>query len=96
MLDDPFDTELLDIIVFNVLPTSKGNAGSPVYLADQAKENNLPRYTFDVSPFLYFILHKFSCFLLFSLLKTDNILHNNVIEKKGYWWRPERKVENNK
>ncbi|PON89548.1 Phospholipase D1/D [Trema orientale] len=49
LLDDPFDSELLDIIVFNVLPASKGNGGSPVYLADQIKERNPLRYTFQVS-----------------------------------------------
>ncbi|XP_062081905.1 phospholipase D zeta 1-like [Humulus lupulus] len=48
-LDDPFDIKLLDIIIFNVLPLSKGNGGSPVYLADQIKERNPLRYTFKVS-----------------------------------------------
>ncbi|PON67008.1 Phospholipase D family [Parasponia andersonii] len=49
LLDDPFDSELLDIIVFNVLSASKGNGGSPAYLADQIKERNPLRYTFQVS-----------------------------------------------
>lgn len=51
LLDDPFDIKLLDIIIFNVLPLSKGNEGSPVYLADQIKERNRLRYTFKVNLF---------------------------------------------
>ncbi|KAM5561105.1 phospholipase D zeta 1-like [Rosa sericea] len=49
LLDDPFDTELLDIIVFNALPPSKGNGGSENYLASQIKERNPLRYTFRVA-----------------------------------------------
>ncbi|KAG8649640.1 hypothetical protein MANES_08G114700v8 [Manihot esculenta] len=49
LLEDPFDTELLDIIVFDVLPISNGNRGSLVYLANQIKEHNPLRYSFNVS-----------------------------------------------
>lgn len=49
LLEDPFDTELLDIIVFNVLPTSNENACSQIYLANQIKERNPLRYTLRVS-----------------------------------------------
>ncbi|KAL5565959.1 hypothetical protein UlMin_029123 [Ulmus minor] len=49
LLDDPFDTELLDILVFDVLPPSKENGVPRVYLADQIKEQNPLRYTFQVS-----------------------------------------------
>ncbi|KAM6578704.1 hypothetical protein CsatB_030541 [Cannabis sativa] len=49
LLDDPFDIKLLDIIIFNVLPHSKVNGGSPINLADQIKERNPLRYTFKVS-----------------------------------------------
>lgn len=49
LLDDPFDTELLDIIIFNALPPSNGNGGSENYLASQIKERNPIRYTFRVS-----------------------------------------------
>ncbi|XVF78354.1 hypothetical protein PTKIN_Ptkin14bG0124900 [Pterospermum kingtungense] len=43
LLEDPFDTKLLDIIVFDVLPvpTSNEDAKSQVHLADQIKERNL-------------------------------------------------------
>ncbi|XP_021682219.2 phospholipase D zeta 1 isoform X2 [Hevea brasiliensis] len=49
LLEDPFDTKLLDIIVFDVLPTSNGNGGSLVYLANKAKEHNPLRYSFKIS-----------------------------------------------
>ncbi|CAL9003314.1 unnamed protein product [Prunus brigantina] len=49
LLEDPFDTELLDIIVFNVLPTSSENACSQIYLANQIKERNPLRYTLRVA-----------------------------------------------
>ncbi|BBH06514.1 phospholipase D P1 [Prunus dulcis] len=49
LLEDPFDTELLDIIVFNVLPTSNENACSQIYLANQIKERNPLRYTLRVA-----------------------------------------------
>lgn len=56
LLEDPFDTELLDIIVFDVLPISNGNRGSLVYLANQIKEHNPLRYSFNVSYFISFLL----------------------------------------
>ncbi|RXI01795.1 hypothetical protein DVH24_015144 [Malus domestica] len=49
LLEDPFDTELLDIIVFNVLPDSKEIGQSKIYLANQIKERNPLRYTFRVA-----------------------------------------------
>ncbi|KAF5463363.1 hypothetical protein F2P56_019282, partial [Juglans regia] len=45
-LNDPFDTKLLDIIVFGVLPASKGNGISQVHLGSHVKENNPLRYAF--------------------------------------------------
>ena len=55
LLDDPFDTELLDIIIFNAFPPSNGNGGSENHLASQIKERNLLRYAFTVScVLLYF------------------------------------------
>ncbi|KAG8649641.1 hypothetical protein MANES_08G114700v8 [Manihot esculenta] len=53
LLEDPFDTELLDIIVFDVLPISNGNRGSLVYLANQIKEHNPLRYSFNIYILLY-------------------------------------------
>lgn len=38
LLDDPFETELLDIIVFNLLPSAQGKGGSPIYLANQVND----------------------------------------------------------
>lgn len=55
-LDDPFDTKLLDIIVFDVPPASSKNGVSQVHLANPIKEHNPLRYAFKVSKlsFLYF------------------------------------------
>ncbi|XVE89606.1 hypothetical protein DITRI_Ditri20bG0009200 [Diplodiscus trichospermus] len=49
LLEDPFDTKLLDIIVFDVLPFSNEDVKSQVYLADQIKEHNPLYYAFKVS-----------------------------------------------
>ncbi|XAR49167.1 Phospholipase D [Bertholletia excelsa] len=49
LLEDPFDNNLLDIIIFNVLPTSGKDGKDKVYLADEIKERNPLRYTFKVS-----------------------------------------------
>lgn len=55
-LDDPFDTQLLDIIVFDVIPASAGNGASQQNLANQMKERNPLRYAFRVRYFfLYFV-----------------------------------------
>lgn len=48
-LDDPFDTKLLDIIVFDVQPDSRKNRFSQVHLASPIKQQNLLRYEFNVS-----------------------------------------------
>lgn len=49
LLEDPFDLKPLDIIVFDVLPTSNGDWKSQAYLADVIKEHNPLRYAFKVS-----------------------------------------------
>ncbi|KAL5786767.1 hypothetical protein ACOSQ2_009159 [Xanthoceras sorbifolium] len=49
LLEDPFNTKLLDMIVFDILPTVNGNGGSGVHLANQIKESNPLRYAFKVS-----------------------------------------------
>ncbi|XP_050223609.1 phospholipase D zeta 1-like [Mercurialis annua] len=48
-LEDPFDTKLLDIIVFDILPTSDRNNKCQVFLANQIKNSNPLRYSFKVS-----------------------------------------------
>lgn len=48
-LGDPFDTKPLDIIVFDVLPTSDGNEEGRVLLAKETKEANPLRFGFTVS-----------------------------------------------
>ncbi|XP_041017183.1 phospholipase D zeta 1-like isoform X1 [Juglans microcarpa x Juglans regia] len=48
-LDDPFDTKLLDIIVFDVQPASGKNGVSQVHLASPMKEHNLLRYAFKIN-----------------------------------------------
>ncbi|KAK8633595.1 hypothetical protein V6N13_014439 [Hibiscus sabdariffa] len=49
LLEDPFDTKLLDIIVFDVLPTWNEDVKSQVCLAEQIKEHNPLYYAFRVS-----------------------------------------------
>ncbi|CAN6726526.1 unnamed protein product [Malus baccata var. baccata] len=49
LLAHPFDTQPLDIIVFDVLPTSDGNGDGRVSLAKEIKERNPLRHTFKVS-----------------------------------------------
>lgn len=40
LLADPFDTQPLDIIVFDVLPASDGNGEGRISLAKEVKERN--------------------------------------------------------
>ncbi|XP_058077633.1 phospholipase D zeta 1-like isoform X2 [Magnolia sinica] len=49
LLEDPFNTRLLDIIVFDVLPSSDGNGEGRLSLAREIKEHNPLRYGFRVS-----------------------------------------------
>ncbi|KAL5538484.1 hypothetical protein UlMin_044638 [Ulmus minor] len=49
LLADPFDTQPLDIIVFDVLPTSDGNGEGRVSLAKEVKERNPLRHSFKVT-----------------------------------------------
>lgn len=49
LLEDPYDTKLLDIIIFDVLPSSDGNGEGRLSLAKEVKERNPLRYGFSVS-----------------------------------------------
>ncbi|RXH71956.1 hypothetical protein DVH24_025457 [Malus domestica] len=49
LLAHPFDTQPLDIIVFDVLPVSDGNGDGQVSLAKEIKERNPLRHAFKVS-----------------------------------------------
>ncbi|KAI8024040.1 Phospholipase D zeta 1 [Camellia lanceoleosa] len=49
LLEDPFDTNLLDIIIFNVLPASSKDKEDQVHLADEIKHRNPLRYAVKVS-----------------------------------------------
>ncbi|XP_062108661.1 phospholipase D zeta 1 isoform X1 [Humulus lupulus] len=49
LLADPFDTQPLDIIVFDVLPASDGNGDGRVSLAKEIKEHNPLRNSFKVT-----------------------------------------------
>ncbi|KAL9256264.1 Phospholipase D zeta 1-like protein [Drosera capensis] len=49
LLADPFDSKLLDIIVFDVLPGSDGNGEGRVLLAEEVKERNPLRHAFKVT-----------------------------------------------
>lgn len=48
LLEDPFGTKLLDIIVFDVLPPPNGEKQDQVHLAEEVKERNPLRYAFKV------------------------------------------------
>ncbi|XP_004296873.1 PREDICTED: phospholipase D p1 isoform X1 [Fragaria vesca subsp. vesca] len=48
-LSDPFDTQPLDIIVFDVLPGSDGNGDGRVSLAKEIKDRNPLRHAFKVA-----------------------------------------------
>lgn len=52
-LKDPFDTNPLDIIVFDVLPASDGNGEGRVSLAKEVKDHNPLRHYFRVSVLLF-------------------------------------------
>ncbi|CAI8603501.1 unnamed protein product [Vicia faba] len=49
LLDDPFNNKPLDIIMFDVLPSSPGKGETKIYLAEPIKERNPLRYTFKVT-----------------------------------------------
>ncbi|KAI3728081.1 hypothetical protein L6452_16709 [Arctium lappa] len=49
LLKDPFDKEPLDIIVFDVLPSSDGNGEGRMALANEINERNPLRHSFEVS-----------------------------------------------
>lgn len=49
LLEDPFHTQPLDIIVFDVLPASDGNGEGRVSLAQEMKERNPLRHSYKVT-----------------------------------------------
>ncbi|KAJ1699336.1 hypothetical protein LUZ63_007848 [Rhynchospora breviuscula] len=49
LLEDPFDAKLLDIILFDVLPSSDGNGEGRVVLAKETKERNPLHSGFQIS-----------------------------------------------
>ncbi|KAG2402358.1 Phospholipase D zeta 1 [Vigna angularis] len=49
LLDDPFSNKPLDIIIFDILPSSDGAGGTKAYLADPIKGRNPLRYSFKVT-----------------------------------------------
>ncbi|GJV24793.1 phospholipase D zeta 1 isoform X2 [Tanacetum coccineum] len=54
LLEDPFDTKLLDIILFDVLPPSNGDKEDRVLLAEEVKERNPLRYAFKMEKYRSF------------------------------------------
>ena len=91
LLDDPFDTKLLDIIVFDVLPVSSRKEGLEVYLANHIKEHNPLRYAFRVSElFLSLLLQHFNHYVMygveavfaFHLLLCNVLIQSNAI---AFW-----------
>jgi phospholipase D1/2 len=53
LLEDPFDSKLLDIILFDVLPSSDGNGEGRVVLAKETKERNPLHTGFQVTLSIY-------------------------------------------
>ncbi|KAK2456651.1 phospholipase D P1 [Trifolium repens] len=49
LLEDPFNNKPLDIVMFDVLPSSTGKGETKIYLAEPVKERNPLRYTFKVT-----------------------------------------------
>ncbi|GAU29391.1 hypothetical protein TSUD_31980 [Trifolium subterraneum] len=49
LLEDPFNNKPLDIIMFDVLPSSTGKGETKISLAEPVKERNPLRYTFKVT-----------------------------------------------
>lgn len=49
LLEDPFGTKLLDIIIFNVLPISNKDGEGCAFIANELKDHNPLRYAFSVS-----------------------------------------------
>lgn len=56
LLGDPFDTQPMDIIVFDVLPTSDGNGDGRLSLAKEIREPNPLRHSFKVVKFFHYNL----------------------------------------
>ncbi|KAJ8752473.1 hypothetical protein K2173_004761 [Erythroxylum novogranatense] len=48
LLEDPFETKPLDVIFFDVLPTSNGSKAPKICLANQLKERSFLHYSFEV------------------------------------------------
>ena len=55
LLADPFDVQPLDIIVFDVLPTSDGNRDGRLSLAKEMKDRNPLRHSFKVRRVLLYL-----------------------------------------
>ncbi|XP_028083799.1 phospholipase D zeta 2-like isoform X3 [Camellia sinensis] len=53
LLEDPFDTNLLDIIIFDVLPASNKDKEDQVHLAEEIKHRNPLRYAVKIYILLY-------------------------------------------
>ncbi|KAK9664707.1 hypothetical protein RND81_14G062600 [Saponaria officinalis] len=49
LLGDPFDTQLLDIILFDMLPASDEHAEGQILLAEEVKDHNPLRHAFKVT-----------------------------------------------
>lgn len=62
LLEDPFGTKLLDIIIFNVLPVSNKDGEAWAFVANELKDRNPLRYAFSVN------LCLLTCFLNIDLL----------------------------
>lgn len=91
LLADPFDTQPLDIIVFDVLPASDGNGDGRLSLAKEIKERNPLRHAFKVSStevFSFFLVYlwcsRFFSFFL-SLFLDYNCSSSNFF--LDFEWR---------
>lgn len=64
LLEDPFGTKLLDIIVFDGLSPSNEDKKVQVLLAEEVKERNPLRYAFKVFLSHFFTLLILNCFTI--------------------------------
>lgn len=59
LLENPFDTKILDIIVFDVLPNANGEKGSQILLAKETKERNPLHSGFQVKSLFFKMIRSF-------------------------------------
>lgn len=106
LLADPFDTQPLDIIVFDVLPASDGNGDGRLSLASEMKERNPLRHSFKVRWVLFYLHCCFivMCFKIMPIHMVFLFVLHHILSKSPIWsfkifqninWVFERSVTSN-